>query len=162
MVIASHLAGFCAAHALWSLYESGTFTPMFAYTNANNERSMERLVAQDFRESVELGKRKLASNEIDANDAVLLYGGQITTGAEKREAIVIEIRAYFMPSAELTIAVPYAPKSSGKFVVLRPQVVTWKKCEDFTRNSISHEFFSGVQEHEIGSKIWREHYNSSM
>ena len=155
MITACELAGFFAAHAIWNVSEGDTLIPMLAYTNAEDERNMERFVG-DLGTSVATGKGKLQSNEMDANDAVLLYDGRITLGSEKVDAIIIEIRSYFSPQSEAVFAVPYTPKASGKFLVHRPKLLTWKNCEDFDRNAAIDSFFNGVDGHEKGSKIWNE------
>jgi hypothetical protein len=157
MKSASELAGFFAAHAIWCVSDGDTLTPMLAYTTADDERKMERLLIDDDLEaSVAFGKERLGSNEMDANDAVLLYDGRITLGGEKLDAIIIEMRAYFSPDSEATIAVPYTPKSSGKFRVHKPKLLQWKRCEDFDMNFALQSFFEGVDKHEKGSTIWNK------
>ena len=123
MITASRLAGVCAAHAAWSLSESDTLIPIFAYTNAENERKLERLVSENVREAIESGTSKLIANTIDANDAVLLCIGMMTRDAERVPAIIIEMRAYYAPGSEAVIAVPYTPKSSGKFLIHKPMLL---------------------------------------
>jgi hypothetical protein len=157
MITACKLAGFFAAHAIWCVSDGETLTPMLAYTTEGDERKMERLVVNDDLEaSVEYGKEKLESNEMDANDAVLLYDGRISIGKEKVDAIIIEIRAYFSPDAEAVIGVPYTPKQSGRFRVHKPKLLGWENCDDFDMNAALESFFDGVAEHEKGAKIWND------
>jgi hypothetical protein len=80
---------------------------MLAYTTEDEERQMDRLVGEDLGDCVRVGKRKLQSNEMDANDAVLLYDGRLPVGQEKLDAIIVEMRAYFSPESEVVMAVPY-------------------------------------------------------
>src|SRR5690348_5143304 len=130
MITASELAGYFAAHAIWCVSDGDTLTPMLAYTTENNERRMERLIVNDdLAASVAYGKEKLASNEMDANDAVLLFDGRIPVGGQKLDAIIIEMRAYFSPDSEAVIAVPYTPMSSGRFRVHKPKLLGWKDCD---------------------------------
>lgn len=154
MITASKLAGFIAAHAIWCVSDGETLTPMLAYTTADDERKMDRLVSDNLASSVARGKKKLESNEMDANDAVLLYDGRIPIGKEKVDAIIIELRAYFSPDAEAVMAVPYSPKSLGKFRVHKPKLLRWKNCDDFDMNAALRSFFEGVNGHEKGSEIW--------
>jgi hypothetical protein len=156
MINAFKLAGFFAAHAIWCVSDGDTLTPMLAYATADNERKMERFVSEDFGTSVAHAKQKLGTNEMDANDAVLLYDGRITLGKEKVDAIIIEMRAYFSPRSEAVIAIPYTPRASGRFLVHRPKLLTWKNCDDFDVNAALQSFFEGVGGHEKGSKIWAE------
>jgi hypothetical protein len=157
MITASKLAGFFAAHAILSVSDGETFTPMLAYTTENDERKMERLVVNnDLAASVAFGKDKLGSNEMDANDAVLVYDGRIPIGNEKVDAIIIEMRAYFSPDSEAVMAVPYTPKQSGRFRVHKPKLLGWKNCDDFDMNTALQSFFEGVDSHEKGAKIWND------
>lgn len=157
MIAVSRLAGFFAAHAIWSVSDGETLVPMLAYTTADDERKMERLVIdEDLEASVAYGKGKLESNEMDANDAVLLYDGRITIGKEKVDAIIVEMRAYFSPGSEAVMAVPYTPKGSEKFRVHKPKLLGWKGCEDCDMNAALQSFFDGVESHEKGAKIWND------
>jgi len=156
VITASKLAGFFAAHAIWSVSDGATLIPMLAYTTADDERNMERFVMDDYAAAVALGKRKLDANEMDAIDATLLYDGRILVGKEKVHAIIIEMRTYLWLDSEAVIAVPYTPKTSGRFLVHKPKLLAWENCDDFDVNAAFHSFFEGVDEHEQGSKIWNE------
>jgi hypothetical protein len=129
--------------------------PMLAYTTSDGERKMERfIIGGDFADSVAYGREKLASNPMDANDAVLLYDGWITLGNEKLDAVIIEMRTYRAPEAEAVMAVPYRPKGSGRFLVHKPKLRGWKNCDDFDMDAALQSFWDGVQRHEKGAKIW--------
>jgi hypothetical protein len=155
MIAASNLAGYFAAHAIWCVSNGETLVAMLAYTDGNDKRVMNRLAGADLGASVALGKDQLASNAMDANDAVLLYDGRITLGGTKVDAIIIEMRAYFSPQSEATLAVPYTPKtSSGAFRVHKPKLLLWKNCEDFDMNRALESFFNGVSSHEQGTEVW--------
>jgi hypothetical protein len=156
MIAASELAGLFAAHAIWCVSDGATLIPMLAYTTEDNERKMERFVNDDFAAAVELGKRKLESNDMDANDAALLYDGRITTDGEKLDAIIIEMRAYFSPASKAIIAVPYTPKTAGQFRVHKPKILAWENCDDFDLDYFKDSFFNGVASHERGSAIWNQ------
>jgi hypothetical protein len=157
MIAASQLAGFFAAHAIWCVSEGETLTPMLAYTTVDDERKMERLVVNDdLEETVAYGKDKLNNNDMDANDAALLYDGRIRMSDEKVDAIVIELRAYISLDAQAVIAVPYTPAQAGKFRVHKPKLIAWQDCEDFDMNAALQAFFEGVASHEKGAKVWSE------
>lgn len=157
MVTACKLAGFFAAHAIWSVSDGETLIPMFAFTKADDKREMERLVVTDDLEaSVTYGREKLESNPMDADDAVLLFDGRIPVGTEKLDAIIIEMRAYFSPDSQAALAIPYTPKSSGRFRVHKPKLLVWKNCDDFDMNAVLQSFFEGVDSHEQGARIWSD------
>ena len=99
MILACELAGFFAAHCLWSLSDEDTFTPVLAYTTGEGKREMERFVGDDTAAIVRDARKKLDDNPMDADDAVLLYDARINTEAGKLDAIVSELRAWFSPSS---------------------------------------------------------------
>jgi hypothetical protein len=154
MLTASELAGFFAAHAVWSLADAETFTPMLAYTTEDGQRKMERLIGRTEEEAVEYGRQQLAADPMGANDAALLFDGRLTTDAGKVDAIIIEMRCYVAPWVEATIGVPYTPKSAGQFRVHRPKLVVWKDCNDFDIDAVFAAFFRGVDAHTEGAKVW--------
>lgn len=154
MIAASALAGMFAAHAVWCVSDGDTLIPMLAYTTESGERKMERFAHDDLGAAVEHGKQKLASNEMDANDAALIYDGRITLADEKLDALIIEMRAYFSPDSIAVIAIPYTPKDMGQFRVHKPKVLAWDNCDDFDLNHAFESFFAGVAGHEKGSAIW--------
>jgi hypothetical protein len=154
MITASELAGMFAAHAVWCVSDGDTLIPMLVYTNESGERQMERLAHDDLGAAVEFGRQKLASNQMDANDAALIYDGQITLDGEKLDALIIEMRAYFSPDSIAVFGIPYTPKQTGAFRVHKPKVLAWENCDDFDLNYAFERFFKGVAGHEKGSEIW--------
>lgn len=162
MIAASKLAGFFSAHAIWSVSDGEPLVPMLAYTDQDDERIVNRLLDADLAAAVERGKQQLASNPMDANDAVLLYDGRLTLGASKLDAIIVEMRTYFSPQSEATLAIPYTPKASGAFRVHRPKLIAWNNCEDFDRDRALQAFFDGVSSHEKGSKVWNAALDESI
>jgi len=136
---------------------------MFAYSDENGERKMDRLViADDMEKSVALGKARLESNELDATDAALIYDGRIPINDQKFDAIIIEVRAYFSLASKAVMAVPYQPSSQGKFRVFRPKFLQWEGCEDFDINQVVNSFFAGVDAHENGAAVWNKSLDQSI
>jgi len=153
MMTASELAGFFAAHAIWSVSDGAMLIPILGFTTEDGKRSMHRLVGDNQR-MVEEGRKQLAENPMNADDAVLLYDGFLTLGGEKIDAIFVEIRAYFMPGARMTLGVPYTPLSSGKFRVHKPKLLEWVDCDDIPQDAAFAAFFAGVDAHEQGAAVW--------
>ncbi len=162
MITAFEIAGTFAAHAVWSLSDGETLTPMLAYTTEEDERRMERLVHDELGAAVEHGKQRLTSNDMDANDAVLVYDGRITIDDEKHDALILEMRAYFEPDAAAILAVPYTPKASGQFRVDTPKLLAWENCDDFDLEHAFSSFFDGVAGHEKGAAIWAQSFDDSV
>lgn len=158
MITASELAGFFAAHAIWCVSEmtgeGDALIPMLAYTTDQDEKKMERLAFDDLKTAVEQGRKRMELNDMDATDAVLLYDARINVEAGKPDAIVIEMRCELWPDAKAVIAIPYTPKSSGRFLVHKPKLLAWDHCDDFDLDAAFEAFFRGVDAHEKGRDIW--------
>jgi hypothetical protein len=161
MFTAAELAGFCAAHAIWSVSNGEILTPLLAYTTLSNERRMERIINSDPAQAIASGRQRLESNKMDAMDAVLLYDGRISFEQEKSDAIIIEIRAYVSPDSEAVIAIPYTPKQTGEFLVHKPKLLDWKNCEEFNLQTVLKIFFEGINDHKEGSAVWNAHLDES-
>jgi len=163
MITAARLAGFFAAHAIWSVSDGGSLVPMLAYTGGeSDERKMERLVADQDVVSVELGKQRLTQNLMDAGDAALLYSARIGLQEGKFEAVIVEMRTYFSPDAEAVLAIPYTRTDSGEFHVHKPKLLDWENCDDFDIDAAMEQFFEGVDEHAEGSKVWSAALDESV
>ncbi len=161
MITASELAGFFAAHAIWSLSDAESFTPILAYTTEDGQRHLQRLAAPDTESAVEFGRKRLADNPMDANDGVLLFDGRISAPGGKLDAVIVEMRNYGFPRARATIGVPYTPRSTGQFRVHKPKLLKWEACEDFDMGAAFEAFFAGVAAHEQGCKVWDDALDES-
>jgi hypothetical protein len=153
VITAARLAGFFAAHAIWSVSDGATLIPILAYTTESGERHMERLVGE-LAAMVEAGRQRLDANPMDAVDAVLLYDGYLTIAGDKVDAILVEVLAYFAPGAKLTLGIPYTPLASGTFRVHKPKLLGWEHCDDFDQREALQNFFEGTAEHTQGSAVW--------
>lgn len=155
MITASELAGFIAAHAILCVSDADTLTPMLAFTTDDGKRHLERLFVQaGEEETVKIARQKLEADPLSANDGVLAFDGRINLDTGKQDAVILEMRSYAFPWAKATIAIPYTPRSSGKFRVHKPKLLIWKECEDFDIDTAFEAFFRGVDTHAEGSKVW--------
>jgi hypothetical protein len=91
---------------------------------------------------------------MDADDAALLLDGRITVEGGKLDAIILEMRSYGFPWAKAALAVPYTPRSSGRFRVHKPKLLEWERCEDFDLAAALAAFCRAVAAHEQGAKVW--------
>lgn len=161
MITASELAGFIAAHAIWTLSEVDGLTPMVAFTTGDGERKLERLMFDDAGDAVEHGRKRLEDDPFNADDGVLAFDGRITGDSGKLDAVILEMRSYAFPWAKAAIAVPYTPASSGQFRVHKPKLLEWHDCDDFDLDAAFEAFFAGVDSHEEGSAVWNESLDQS-
>jgi hypothetical protein len=162
MITAAELAGYFAAHAIWCVSDGSVLIPILALQGYDgDDRRMVRLAADDLPAAVNAGREQLADNPMDADDAALLYDGYVNTADGKLDAIILELRAYFSPGSQASLAVPYTPAATGSFRVHRPKLLQWEECDDFDQAAFLQSFFDGVGKHEQGAKIWNDALDES-
>src|ERR1700734_631195 len=124
MFASASLAGFFAAHAVWSVSDGETLVPIYAYTDVSGTRHLDRLVAGTLEGSVDAGRKWLCENPHHAQCAALIFDGFIPLADGKTDALIIEIANYGDSAASVTMAVPYVPQSTkAAFRVHRPKIV---------------------------------------
>jgi hypothetical protein len=162
MIVASQLAGFLAAHAIESIAAGVRPVPMLGFTDAEGQRQLQKF-AGHVGESIEHARVQLTTNAMDANDAVLLYDGRIQQGQTALRALVLELRCYAWPGAEVVLAVPYTRTAAAASLrVHSPKLLVWSGCEDFEMGAVLQAFFDGVQSHASGYAVWSAALDESI
>jgi len=160
---AVELAGFFAAHAVWSVSGGEILVPMLAQVDQSGARSMSRLVADHIEDGVEDGKRGLAVNSDGSVCAVLVYDGYITLPSGKTDALFLDIRAYRDPVEALTMALPYRNQQSPQgFAVHRPKFLQYQGGGSPDYAQWGDAFFRGVDAHQQGATIWNKASDPSI
>jgi hypothetical protein len=157
MEAATELAGFFAAHAVWSVSDGATLIPLVAYETADGKREMMRFVSERVEEGAARGKEWLAKNPIGAARAVLVFDGFITLSGNRMDALIVTIRDYTSVEAEVTMAIPYRPAGDAKgFAVHRPKFLGFKGAEPDWQK-LGEALWVGVDKHEKGAEVWNKH-----
>jgi hypothetical protein len=161
MLKTAELAGFFAAHAVWSVSEGETLTPILAFETADGERRLQRLVTDELQEAVEEGQRWLAENPPSASRAVLVFDAFVTLEDGRSDALVVEAHDYGRRKASFTVALPYRPahRSEG-FAVHRPKFLEIEGPEQDIEKLVE-AFFRGVDQHQKGAAVWNSHLDES-
>src|SRR5262245_45868032 len=145
------MAGFFAAHAVWSVSDGETLVPMLAIEDAAGQRSMARLAADRLEQAVASGQEQLRANPAGARRAVLIFDGFVTLESGRTDALVLEIRDYERTAAAKCM-IPYRPvRDDASFAVFRPKFVL-DKADGENMSLLGEAFFRGVDAHEHGSK----------
>jgi hypothetical protein len=158
----ARLAGFIAAHAIWSVSDGETLVTMVGSEGADGQRKLDRLVTERIEDSVSQGREQLLKNPQHVARAALAFDGYITLPDGKTDAVFIEAREYAKGEAlPFEIAVPYrSAKSPGGFAVYRPKLLKvppdLKNCE-----SLLNTFWTGVDAHTKAAEVWRAHIDQS-
>lgn len=156
---AEEFAGFLMAHALWSVSEGGTLTPMIGYVK-EGERSLLQIADGDMKEMVDRGQAWMEANPEEAEHAVFIHDGFVRLPTGRTDALVAYIRDYGPPPMSLQIVVPYRNAKSGQFAVHRPKFQAFSGIPDLA--ALGEAFFRGINSHEHGARIWNEHLDQSV
>jgi hypothetical protein len=159
---ACQLAGFFAAHAIWSVSDGEMLIPMLALEDAEGQRSMLRLIDDDTASAVAAGQERQATNPEGHACSALLHDAYLTLGDSeegKLDAIVIHVVDHDS-GARLVIGVPYRHADEG-FAVHRPKFLEAEGIDEDALEPLGQAFFAGVDAHEQGSAVWNEHLDES-
>ncbi|GAA1876529.1 hypothetical protein [Asanoa iriomotensis] len=156
----ARLAGFFAAHGIWSVADGGTLTPLLGYERADGERGMVRFANEDVGAGAQIGRQALRDNRNGAVRAVLVVDAYLHLHAGKVDALVAEAVDYGPPSRTFTIGVPYRPQGSpGGFAVHRPKLLQDPGAE---ATALIEAFFAGVDAHEPAAQVWNASLDESI
>lgn len=157
----AHLAGFIAAHAIWSVSDGAILIPMLGSVSADAKQTLERLVMDDAQQAVDLGRKQLVENARQATRAAFAFDGYITLADGKTDAIFIEARGYgaTRDPLEFNIAIPYRNATSPEgFAVYRPKVLALPPGD---QKALLEAFWAGVDSHEEAAAVWTAHIDQS-
>lgn len=162
MLATAELAGFFAAHAVWSVSDGVTLTPILGIEGPAGTRELRRLGADELSEAVGQGKKWLAENPERVARAVLVYDAFMTLESGRTDALMIEARRFVPESFAFTMAIPYTPpKGRAPFAVHKPKLLHVTAAEDDIDDLIE-AFFNGVGQHEQGADIWDRHLDERL
>jgi hypothetical protein len=162
MLAAALLAGFFAAHAVWSVSDGETLIPIYAYDGSDGQRHMQRLQAESFDDAIQTGRTELKANTVGATNAVLIYDGYLTLGDERLDALFLEIHSYGDRLERYVLAIPYRPKTdTTSFTVFRPKLLEVPEGRENQLEPFLESFWAGVDSHKQGSEIWNASIDQS-
>lgn len=154
------LAGYFAAHAVWSVSGGETMIPLLAFEKFIGMRELTRLENPDAGEAVKAGREWLQSNPDAALRAVLIFDGYVTReSGEKADALIIQARLYGKEPGSFTMTVPYRNARHEKgFLIFRPSVEQLSDAQTSIAD-LSQAFFRGVNQHRQAAPVWARHFD---
>lgn len=156
------LAGFFAAHGIWSVADGGTLTPLLGYEQADGGRGMDRFAADDIAEAVRAGQDALHANPRGSVRAVLVTDAYIQLGTGRSDALIVEAVEYGAASPSMTMAIPNRPRSSPHgFAVYRPKFIEVTGTGEPDYGGLADAFFAGVDSHEQAAAVWNAHLDQT-
>ena len=85
----ARLAGFFAAHCIWSVSEGEALTPLLGYEQADGSRGMDRFVSDDIADAVLTGQDALEANRRGSARAVLIADAYVQLDTGRTDALII-------------------------------------------------------------------------
>ncbi|MGH8079608.1 MAG: hypothetical protein ACREP7_03460 [Lysobacter sp.] len=159
---AIRLAGFFAAHGVWSVADGEVLIPIYAFENEAGGRQMVRYAAEELETGVGEARARLSLNPDEARHAVMVHDGYITLPSGRTDALIVSVRDYANDLAA-TMAVPYRSAAHPQgFAVHRPKFLDWRGASDPDYDALGQGFFAGVEEHEMGDRVWRARLDDSV
>jgi hypothetical protein len=159
MLETARLAGFFAAHGIWSVSDGGPLTPMLGFEKPDGDRGMTRFAAPDLSDGVRAGQEALATNEDGAARAVLVYDAYVHLPSGRVDALVIEAVEYGPEPRTLRMGIPYRPEP---FAVHRPKFFEVTGVDQPDWPVLAEAFYTGVDSHEEAAKVWNASLDDSV
>ena len=155
------LAGFSAAHALWSVEDGDILIPFVAEEFPSGQRTLRRFQDEDNIQAVARARGHLAAHASGPSRAVLVFDGYITLRDGRTDALFIETHVVGPLASVLHVAVPYRNASApGGLAVFRPKFLSLPPDAP-DAEALAQVFFSGVDQHEAGAAFWNQHLDQS-
>ena len=157
MLPSIEFAGFAAAQVVCCLFDRIPFLPLAFSRRAPNRKSVSILPGGSPEVIAARRQEWLEANVENADEAVVAIDGYVTLppGARK-DAIILDLRAYRAPGFQMRMAVPYRPHRDPEgFAVHRPKFIV-AALEGYDRAAMNRAFFRGVFSHEYGGRIWKQ------
>jgi hypothetical protein len=149
------LAGFAAAQVVCCLFDRIPFVPLAFSRRAPDRKSVSILSGGTPEVIAARGQAWLDANRENADEAVVAIDGYVTLPpGPRRDAIILDLRAYREHNRQMRIAVPYRPHHDpAGFAVYRPKMIV-AAVEGADVCAMQAAFVQGVCSHEYGARIW--------
>jgi hypothetical protein len=158
----ARLAGFFAAHGVWSVADGGTLTPLLGYEQADGGRGMDRFVSDDLSGAVLSGQEALQDNRRGSVRAVLVIDAHIQLDTGRTDALIVEAVEYGPVRQSMKMAVPYRPQSAPQgFAVYRPKLIAVTGVNEPGYAALADAFFAGIDSHEQAVAVWNAHLDQT-
>jgi hypothetical protein len=150
------LAGFLAAHGIWSFDDDGTLTPMAGYEMPDGSRGLIRYLDASHDDAVGLAREALDLNRQRAAMAVTVTDGSYSAEGVATRALIVEGRQWGEDPGTLIVAVPFHQgETPDQLVVLFPELLLLEGAgQPF---DLLGAFFGGVDSHGPATEFWDQH-----
>jgi hypothetical protein len=150
-------AGFAAARVVCCLFDRIPFVPLAFSRRAPDHKTVSVLSGGSPDVIATRGQQWLDANVDHADEAVVAIDGYVTfPPGPRRDAIILDLRAYRDRHLRMRMAIPYRPHHDpAGFAVCRPKFIV-AALEGQDAVAMNRAFFRGVFSHSDGARIWRQ------
>lgn len=154
------LAGFLAAHGMWSFDEDGALTPFAGYEMPDGARGLVRFVDASLEAGVANARYYIENNLQHAAMAVMVFDGSYMADGSPVQALLVEGRKYRVADGDapgaLAVAIPYRPATeSTDLDILFPELLQFET--DGESFDLLEAFFGGLDSHGPAAEFWEQH-----
>jgi hypothetical protein len=150
----ARVAGFFAAHGIWSVSDGETLTPILAHVQPDGTQGMTRLAYDDLGDAARAGQNALKQGRPDWARAALVVDAYLNLDTGRFDALIVDAVEYLPTRTTLKMAIPYRPHSQG-FAVYRPKFIEVNGTDDYA--ALAEHFFAGVDSHDQAAAVWNAH-----
>ena len=155
----ARMAGFYAAHGIWSVSDGATLIPLLGYAHEDGSQGMDRLMVDDPAEGGP-GNPGNRPRRLEQRGAGPRRVPLLETG--RKDALIVEAVGYLPARRSLQMAIPYRPGSDPQgFGVYRPKFFEAVGVDDPDYAALAASFFGGVDSHEKAAAVWNERLPST-
>jgi hypothetical protein len=153
---AARLAGFIAAHSVWSVSDGQALVPIVGRLSGEGKVSFTRHPAETFEAAAESAiAARSAKHDGEVASCVAIDGyTELSTGAT--DAVIISASDAEHPDGDLVLAIPYRPAKLG-FAVHTVKVISAPESYGSEVKPTMDAFFEGVRTHAQGNSTWSAH-----
>lgn len=154
----ARMAGFFAAHGVWSVSDGETLIPLLGYADADGTHGMDRLMFDDVADAAKAGQEALEAGRNGRVRAVLVADAYLHLEAGRIDALIIDAVEYLPARRSVKMAVPYRPRATPEgFAVYRPKFIEDTGFNEPDYAALADSFFAGVDSHEQAAAVWNAH-----
>ncbi len=149
------LAGYCAAHAVWTVSQGEVLIPIGGTEDRAGNQEILRLAAPTRQLQTALGRRWIESSPTGAARAVLVYDGALNLVGSDGPALIVMAKEHDPASETVVCAIGYGPaQRPGGFWIRRPKFILRPGLDAARGLELAEGFTRGALQHPMGADAW--------
>lgn len=151
------MAGFIAAHGIWSVSDGETLIPLVCQEEQDGQRVVNRVMLDDVGDGARAAQEMVALNEAGARRAVSVVDTYLHLPSGRVDALLVTAVEYEPVRRSVEIAVPYQPADGDQeFAVYRLKLMDLDGVDEADQDELVDAFFDGVESHGEAAPVWQQ------